>query len=199
MTFTITIPRVRPIVLALLAGALILGGLAWNAAVNAPPTLAFQKTWSSPSCKDVSSPNRGFWDDAPGAGSSNESLYVWVKPNESVDEYCSIYSNLNVSGYPRLSMRAAVNDGGRLDVYAYAGTGCSSTKLGQMSVYGSNANSGWKTPSDLLDGVAVRSICIRLGDYQDSHPYRVSALIDYIRLRNSGGDTGWEEHFTKSG
>ena len=185
------------------AAALAAAGLAWAGAADPGRTVAFERTWTAPACNNInaSASQRGFFDDAPGAGGNNESAFFWANADDATNEYCVVASEVNLSSgvYRNASMRAAVNDNSILTTAFYAGTGCTGSLLGQLTISGADANSQFRDRSGTLSSGTIRSICIYIDDATHAHAQRISALIDQVRLADTSGAIGWQERFTKNG
>jgi hypothetical protein len=185
---------------------------------------AFSKTWVG-SCADG-----GLWDDSPGAGQDNESAFFWFRTDTAANEYCTYYSEiqgLDTSAYPKLSVRAAVNDGAVLYVGLRRFPGgpnefpdppCTGELLGSVTISG-NSTPAAQSRSEFVTAWVDLSpdwagqVCITLNDAPNTvASERASALIDYIKVgRNISppcqpgqicldtfpSSTGWLENFSR--
>lgn len=169
----------------------------------------FTRSWFANTCTNVATSERGLWDDMAGAGVNNESGLFWLLTNSSLNEQCSYYSSIAFPGvstttYPKLRVRAAVNDSARLYVYLYRfnTNGTCGTYLTGLATGVADDHSGFVTLTISLPvGYRICQVRIDLTDDPDSNTgYRTSALIDDIRLHTATNvnSYGWVESFTRN-
>jgi hypothetical protein len=199
--------RLAPILIS--AAALALAGLAWSAGGAPEETLAFDHAWTLRQCdSDVTAGQRGFLDDAPGAGNGNDSVFLFVIAEVASNENCTWGANLTVStaSFPNFTVRAAANDNSRLWIWVDNTTDClMSERLALVSYWfdeapsNALADSSFRTVSAVAASGTARAVCVMLDDRSNSHAQRISALIDRITFTSNGGSVGWEEGFSRAG
>jgi hypothetical protein len=187
----------RVAAIAAAAGVLALAGLLWAAAVAPPEATAFDHSWVHQGCQAgiVPKTDPRFFDDAPGAGTNNESAWISMLANDLMPESCTWRTTLSVNA-THLQVRAAVNDGSILTVQAF-GSGSCTTQRASVVYSGTVANNVFNQRQSALTSGAVQSICVRIGDGGAANR-RVSALIDRVTLLN-GSTVVWQESFSRPG
>jgi hypothetical protein len=167
---------------------------------------AFTNSWTFDGCVSVPNSNayRGLWDDAPGAGVSNESAFFWLITDETIDETCGYSSTITGGAIPtnffqQLRLRVAVSDRASFRINVYQVNGASCTFLTGFTTPIANSNSAFYTYNVALPaGYTICRVQITLGDTPDTvNSGRATALIDDIQIRSiSTGAIGWGETFS---
>lgn len=157
-------------------------------------------------CAGVTGSERNLWFDTAGPGVNDEGGFFYFWNNSTGDENCGAYTSISpavsTNTYPKLKVRAAVNDSARFSIQVMKldplGEFCD-VLVSSISWSDTEDHSGFLTKEIALP--ANTSICqlkIQLDDYPNSTASgRTNALIGDIRIWN-GTASGWRETFTAS-
>lgn len=177
------------------------------------PQLALGASWEAV-CTNVTnnSSNRDLWFDSPGAGvagDNNEAGFFWLKTDSGANEKCTYNTSaggpdyISSTTFPTLRVRVAVNDGARFKVevfgQSFVGDDLCSKLVGSITTSSTEDDSSFRTKElTLPPGNRLCGVAITLDDDPDNSPGidsgRVSALIDYIHIRNASA-IEWGESF----
>jgi hypothetical protein len=170
---------------------------------RSPATPASAASWTIV-CTGVTGSERNLWFDTAGPGTNDEGGFFYFINNSIGDENCTAYTAINpavsTNTYPKLRVRAAVNDSARFTIQVFKldplGEFCDSL-VTTVSWNDTEDHSGFLTKEVTLP--ASTSICeirVKLDDYPNStSSARTNALIGDIRIWN-GSTIGWRETFT---
>lgn len=165
---------------------------------------AFTQQWNANPCSNAQIEQFGLWDDVPGAGLNNDAALFWFREISAGDEVCSYYTNVPgvvTTNFPQLRIRVAVSDGSSFTVrvYRFSGNSCNTVLRNYTPSITQSNNLFYTRTITLTTGYQVCRIEIRLTDEpNDSAADRVSAMIDYIELRNASGGVAWQETFSNN-
>ncbi len=154
-------------------------------------------------CTGVLGSERGLWLDSAGPGGNNEGGYFWIKNNDAGNETCTAQSSINPaissSKFPKLKVRAAVNDGAKfkVQVYEYGVSEFCETLVATIAWSATEDHSGFLTKEITLPaGKEICLVTMTLDDDPDTiKSWRTNALVDDIRIWN-GSTVGWKETFS---
>lgn len=173
--------------------------------IQSPAIQTSAASWTI-TCSGVTSSQRGLWLDAASGEANNEAGFFWLQNNDAGTETCHATAYLSplvsTNAYPKLKVRAAVNDGAVFQVQVFEraiSDFCTDNmkRVATLSWGASQDTSGYVVKE--IDLPADKDICavrIVLSDDPDStDTWRTNALIDYIRISN-GTTNGWTDRFT---
>jgi hypothetical protein len=185
----------------LLTIALLLTGYMVSS-IPATPVAAAQNDWGI-LCSGVTAGERGILFDIAGSGVNDESGLFWFINNGNVDENCTLYTTINpalpTNTYPKLRVRAAVNDSARFKVLVFkrnaANQFCDSP-VATITWNDTQDHSGFLNREITMPAnVSICEVRVKLDDYPNSIYYGMtSALIADIRIWD-GATIGWQETF----
>ena len=190
--------------LLLLASLVLATFLAVLLYTEVPPTpvSAFNHPWVNYLSTNVLPAERGLWDDTP-AGVPSEAALLWFVNNQALNEtvgYKTTEVAISSNNFPILRARADITDG--MDFRVGYATSATAPCIFPAALVWPNAqaNDGYSIKSFTLPAnTSVKAICIWETDNLDAINFgRTATLIDYIKLQNAAGATGWSEEFAGS-
>lgn len=196
-------PRaVRAVGALLAAGVVAMMALFAGLGSRSPDALAFtHDAWSLHSCSNIStaSNQHRFWDDAPGAGVDDESVFISANANDTDAESCTWWNNsIGVQATSLLGF-AAVNDGAVVTVTAFGSVTCGGTVIADLAFPGGGASNAFRSAADTDFGpTTIQTICITLAEASASSRQRISALVRELQLLD-GTTAVWSETFGRNG
>lgn len=184
--------------------AVLVTGLAASRSLATQDTVLQQSpsAWHFYSCSRTLATERGLWFDTAGPGVNDEGALFWFLNKSTTNESCTVYSAVDpavsTTTYPRLTVRAAVNDSARFYVRVYdmgVGEFCEHL-LATLSWSATEDHSGFLTKNlTLPTGKSICQVRVMLTDDPDiTATGRTNALIGDIRIWN-GQTYGWRETF----
>jgi hypothetical protein len=153
---------------------------------------------------NVAAGQHSLWCDTPAGSPAGEAGLLWFINNQAFDEtvgYMTKDIQVNTSVHSKLTVRAALSDGGLFKVgYALDSADAPCVYPAALRWVLADANGGYRVKSVVLPaGETVYKICIYLTDNANAIDFgRSSVLIDYIQLRSAAGAIGWQEGFAES-
>ena len=170
----------------------------------AAPATASPSNWSV-LCIGVANNDseRGLWFDTAGGGVNDESALFWFINNSGSDENCTATSSINpavsTNTYPKLRVRAAVNDTARFKIQVFrqasAGEFCD-ILVATINWADDQDHSGFLTKELTLPAnTDICEIRVKLDDFSNAaNTGRTNALIADLRIWD-GSAIGWRESF----